>query len=73
MRERIYFAMAYLTKEQSERAMNIATRIDMIIAKIGMTKAEFAENSGVSTATLSQWRKAHTSRANQNWTARLNA
>lgn len=57
MRERIYFAMAYLTKEQSERAMNIATRIDMIIAKIGMTKAEFAENSGVSTATLSQWRK----------------
>ena len=57
MHKGVYFAMAYLTKEQSERAMHIATRIDLIIAKTGMTKSEFAKESGVSTATLSQWRK----------------
>lgn len=57
MHKGVYFAMAYLTKEQSERAMHIATRIDLIITRTGMTKAEFAKESGVSTATLSQWRK----------------
>lgn len=48
--------MAYLTKEQSERAMYIAARIDAIIEKQGMPKGDFAKESGVSSATLSQWR-----------------
>lgn len=48
--------MAYLTKEQSERAMHIATRIDLILAKVGKTKGDFTKESGVSSATLSQWR-----------------
>ena len=56
MRVRTDIVMAYLTKEQSERAMLIAKRIDAIIEKIGISKGAFYKGSGVSSATLSQWR-----------------
>lgn len=56
MRVRTDIVMAYLTKEQSERAMLIAKRIDAIIEKIGISKGAFYKESGVSSATLSQWR-----------------
>lgn len=56
MRKRTDIAMAYLTKEQKEHAMQIAARIDAIIAKPEIVKGDFYKESGVSSATLSQWR-----------------
>lgn len=48
--------MTYLTKEQAEHARQIALRIDGLIASAGLKKADFSNKSGISTATLSQWR-----------------
>lgn len=56
MHKRTYFAMTYLTKEQAEHARQIALRIDGLIASAGLKKADFSNKSGISTATLSQWR-----------------
>lgn len=43
-----------MTKEES---IILARQIDAYCAANGIAKAEFAKNTGISTATLSQWRK----------------